>query len=73
MLAFRRDVRDFATVKGNLVITADVSTRRDLQPTFVARRQADLVIDVSACVDADEGTGGLALRYDENHFLSIEV
>ena len=43
------------------------------RPQFVGRRQRHLTAVVSATVDASGGTGGLAARYDEHHWLCLEV
>ena len=72
-LAVRRDAHEFTTTEGKLVITADGSSLRDRQPTFVGRRQTDLAAVITTVVDGSLGTGGLALRYGENHIFSIDV
>jgi hypothetical protein len=41
--------------------------------TFVGRRQEHLSCRVRALVDATAGTGGLAVRLDEEHHYEIEV
>ena len=45
----------------------------DPHPQFVGRRQRHLFAAVSATVDAAAGTGGLAARYDEQHWIAIEA
>jgi xylan 1,4-beta-xylosidase len=43
------------------------------QPQFVGRRQRHLRATVSTTVDASSGAGGLAARYDEEHWFCLEV
>jgi xylan 1,4-beta-xylosidase len=45
----------------------------DTRPQFVGRRQRHLSAVVSATVDASAGTGGLAARYDEDHWFCLEA
>jgi xylan 1,4-beta-xylosidase len=45
----------------------------DRHPQFVGRRQRHLTATVSAVVDAADGTGGLAARYDEDHWFCLEA
>jgi xylan 1,4-beta-xylosidase len=45
----------------------------DRRPQFVGRRQRHLTATVSAVVDASGGTGGLAARYDEDHWFCLEA
>jgi beta-xylosidase len=57
---------------GRLSITGQVGLD-DSHPQFVGRRQRHLTGTVSTTVDATGGSGGLALRYDEQSYLSIEA
>ena len=45
----------------------------DPHPQFVGRRQRHLSATVSATVDASGGAGGLAARYDEDHWFCLEA
>ena len=45
----------------------------DPHPQFVGRRQRHLTAAVSATVDASSGAGGLAARYDEEHWICLEA
>jgi hypothetical protein len=42
-------------------------------PQFVGRRQRHLTAAVTATVDASAGVGGLAVRYDEEHWFALEA
>jgi xylan 1,4-beta-xylosidase len=57
---------------GRLTITGDRGLD-DPHPQFVGRRQLHLTASVSTTVDASAGSGGLALRYDEHHFVCLEA
>ena len=57
---------------GRLSITGR-SGLDDPHPQFVGRRQRHLTATVSATVDASGGTGGLAARYDEDHWICLEA
>jgi beta-xylosidase len=59
-------------VDGRLAITGGVGLD-DSRPAFVGRRQRHLHATVSTAVDASAGTGGLAVRYDEQHFICLEA
>ena len=61
-----------ALADGRLSITGKVGLD-DPHPQFVGRRQRHLTATASATVDASEGSGGLALRYDEQSFVSLEA
>jgi xylan 1,4-beta-xylosidase len=45
----------------------------DPHPQFVGRRQRHLSAAVSTTVDASAGAGGLAARYDEDHWFALEA
>jgi beta-xylosidase len=45
----------------------------DPHPQFVGRRQRHLTAAVSVIVDASAGAGGLAARYDEDHWFALEA
>ena len=75
-LAVRRDVGHVASLTtrpGWLVIEADGSTLDDPRPCFLGRRQLNQTVDVATVVDAGDGSGGLAVRFDENQHYSIET
>lgn len=58
---------------GWLVIEGDGSTLDDLRPRFVGRRQVNQTARIQVTVDAGAGTGGLGLRYDEEHHVELEA
>ncbi|MFC6343183.1 glycoside hydrolase family 43 protein, partial [Nocardioides hankookensis] len=60
-------------VDGSVSITADGRGMDDPRPWFVGRRQAQLGATFSAVVDASAGTGGVAARHDEQHFLTVDA
>lgn len=73
-LAIRTLPGDVAAVTaGRLTITGDGNDLDSLHPRFVGRRQRHLTADVSTRVDASAGTGGLAVRYDEQHWFALEA
>jgi hypothetical protein len=45
----------------------------DPHPRFIGRRQLHLTANVSATIDASAGSGGLAARYDEDHYICLEA
>jgi len=61
-----------SVVDGRLSITGHAGLE-DPRPQFVGRRQRHLTAVVSTTVDASDGTGGLAARYDEHHWFGLEV
>ena len=61
-----------SVVDGRLSITGRARLD-DPHPQFVGRRQRHLSATVSAGVDASGGTGGLAVRYDEHHWIALEA
>ncbi|MBT0773192.1 family 43 glycosylhydrolase [Kineosporia sp. J2-2] len=58
---------------GALRIEGDGSTLDDLRPSFVGRRQLTFAVESRTTVDVSAGTGGLAVRYDEEHHYEIEA
>ncbi len=72
-LAVRTTPASVASVAdGRLVITGRVGLE-DSHPQFVGRRQRHLTATVSSTVDASSGAGGLAVRYDEDHWFCLEA
>jgi len=61
-----------SVVDGRLSITGRAGLS-DSQPQFVGRRQRHLRATVSTTVDASGGVGGLAARYDEEHWICLEA
>jgi xylan 1,4-beta-xylosidase len=61
-----------SVVDGRLSITGRTGLD-DPHPQFLGRRQRHLTATVSATIDASSGTGGLAARYDEDHWICLEV
>lgn len=72
-LAVRTTPGSVASVAdGRLSITGRTGLD-DPHPQFVGRRQRHLSAAVSVTVDASGGTGGLAARYDEDHWFGLET
>jgi xylan 1,4-beta-xylosidase len=72
-LAVRTTPASVASVAdGRLSITGRCGLD-DPRPQFVGRRQRHLFAAVSATVDAAAGAGGLAARYDEDHWIALEA
>jgi xylan 1,4-beta-xylosidase len=61
-----------SVVDGRLSITGRAGLS-DSQPQFVGRRQRHHWATISTTVDASGGTGGLAARYDEDHWIALEA
>ena len=61
-----------SVVDGRLRIAGQVGLD-DSRPRFVGRRQRHLTSTVSTTVDASAGAGGLAFRYDEQHYVALEA
>ncbi len=72
-LAVRTTPASVASVAGGRLSINGRSGLDDPDPQFVGRRQRHLTAAVSATVDASAGTGGLAARYDENHWIALEA
>ncbi|KQQ03647.1 MULTISPECIES: glycoside hydrolase family 43 protein [unclassified Rathayibacter] len=73
-IGVRRLPSAISTIKdGALVIAGEGRTLRHPQPTFVGRRQLTQTMQASVVVDVSGGTGGLAVRYDEDSFYAIEA
>jgi len=72
-LAVRATPRSVASVTdGQLAITGRTGLA-DSRPQFVGRRQRHHRVTVSTTVDASAGVGGLAARYDEQHWICLEA
>lgn len=73
-LAVRRAPRSVASVEspGVLRIVGDAELA-DLRPAFVGRRQKHHRSRFVAVVDASSGSGGIAVRLREDHFVSLEL
>ena len=75
-LAIRRptaSVADLSSRPGWLTLHGDGTTLDDAHPVFLGRRQEHLTNHVNVRMDASAGVGGLAVRYDENFHVEIEV
>jgi xylan 1,4-beta-xylosidase len=57
---------------GRLTITGDVGLD-DTHVAFIGRRQRHLTSKFSTTVEASAGAGGIASRYDEQHWISLEA
>ena len=72
-LAVRTTPESVASVRdGRLAITGHGGLGGP-HPQFVGRRQRHLTAAVSTTVDASSGAGGLAARYDEEHWICLEA
>ncbi len=72
-LAVRTTPESVASVRdGRLSITGHAGLA-DPRPQFIGRRQRHLTATVSTTVDASAGAGGLAARYDEDHWICLEA
>ena len=58
---------------GRLTLRARGASLDDTDVTFVGRRQQHLSCRVRALADAADGSGGLAVRLDEQHHYEIEA
>jgi beta-xylosidase len=73
-LSVRATPGDVATVKGDqLLLEGDGSTLSSPRPRFLGRRQRHLTSTFTATLDVSGGVGGLAMRYDESHHVSLEA
>jgi xylan 1,4-beta-xylosidase len=72
-LAVRTTPASVASIgEGWLSVTGEAGLD-DPHPRFIGRRQRHLSAAVSVTVDAATGTGGLAARYDEEHWIALEA
>jgi beta-xylosidase len=60
-------------VDGRLVLTGDGATMDDLRPHFVGRRQLNQTARFATTADVTQGTGGISVRYDEDHHYDVEA
>jgi xylan 1,4-beta-xylosidase len=72
-LAVRTTPGSVASVEGGRLSITGRAALDDAHPQFVGRRQRHLSATVSATVDASGGTGGLATRYNEDHWFCLEA
>jgi xylan 1,4-beta-xylosidase len=72
-LAVRTTPGSVASVEGGRLRITGRAALDDAHPQFVGRRQRHLSATVSATVDASGGAGGLAARYDEDHWFCLEA
>ncbi len=75
-LAVRRLPSAVSTVDaahGRLVVHGQGADLTDLRPAFVGVRQTQLRSRFTAVVDPGDGLGGVAMRYDERHVVSVAV
>lgn len=75
-LAVRRSpaaIADLAARVGWLTLHGDGSTLSDSHPVLVGRRQEHLTNVVTVRTDASAGRGGLAVRFDEDFHVEVEV
>jgi xylan 1,4-beta-xylosidase len=72
-LAVRTTPGSVAAVRDGRLAIAGHAGLGDPHPQFVGRRQRHLTATVSTTVDASGGAGGLAARYDEEHWICLEA
>ncbi|MCJ1702809.1 glycoside hydrolase family 43 protein [Rathayibacter sp. VKM Ac-2926] len=73
-IGVRRLPTALASVEGGrLSLPGEGRTLRHPQPTFVGRRQLTQTMQASVVADVSAGVGGLAVRYDETTFASVEA
>lgn len=74
-LAVRRPAGEFSHLEPGtgLVLRADGSTMTDVRPVFLGARQAHMSSRLSARLRVGDGAGGVAMRYDERHHVTVEV
>jgi xylan 1,4-beta-xylosidase len=73
-LAIRTHPSEVATVSGGrLALHGTGATMSDAHPAFIGRRLLNQTARLSTTVDAANGTGGLVVRYDEEHHVEIEI
>ena len=72
-LAVRTDPASVATAGGGSLAITGRAGLDDPRPQFVGRRQRHQSAAVSTTVDAAAGAGGLAARYDEDHWFALEA
>jgi len=72
-LAVRATPASVASIAGGRLLITGRSGLDDPHPQFVGRRQRHLTTTVSATVNASGGAGGLAARYDEQHWFCLEA
>lgn len=73
-MAVRRAPADVATVtSGGLRLSADGDDLNGLHPVLLCRRQRNIAAEAAIAIDVGDGTGGLTIRYDENHHLDLEA
>ncbi len=70
---FPHEFADQSTRPGWLTLHGDGSGLDDPRPVFLARRQQALDQQFTASVDTTAGSGGLAARFDERFYVSIEA
>jgi xylan 1,4-beta-xylosidase len=66
-------VADLSVRPGWLTLRGEGSTLDDAHPIFLGRRQEHLTNSVTVTVDASQGVGGLAVRYDERFHVEVEA
>ena len=72
-LAVRTTPASVASIVDGALTINGRSALNDPHPQFVGRRQRHLSAAVSTTVDASGGAGGLAARYDEDHWFCLEA
>ena len=73
-LAIRTHPADIVELTGSsLRLRGAGATLSDAHPVFVGRRQLNQTCTATTTIDASQGTGGITVRYDEDHHVEVEV
>lgn len=73
-LAVRRTPAEVAALDGGGLLMEGVEGGMTaFRPAFLGRRQRHLASSTALTVDASNGSGGLAFRYDEQFFVALEA
>ena len=72
-LAVRRAPTAVAALESGRLVMQGTVGLTDPRVSFLGRRQRHLSTVTSVTIDASRGAGGLASRYDEQHWFAVEV
>ncbi|MCU1526962.1 MAG: Xylosidase/arabinosidase [Frondihabitans sp.] len=72
-LGIRRHASDIARVEGGRLVIDGGPDLDAAEPAFIGRRQLNQTATATTTIDASQGIGGIAVRYDEVHHAEITV